>query len=110
MPMTTFLMESEGLAVETLPRLDELLQEVRQVTGEDWRVLELRYTARRGFAFWRRRAVTHCYQVLFGLGSGEYQVINFWRPWSEQYSLNDLAPADIAAAYLQGVLTGARES
>lgn len=101
MPAVTYLSDREGLKVETCPDLDELLQEVRATTGRDWRVLTVAAPDLKHGFLWLRRTRQWRYSVLIGV-HGEFQIINFWRPWSGEWSINHYVPAELAMAYFYG--------
>lgn len=110
MPMTTYLMQFEGLQSTMEPDLDDLLDDARGATGQDWRILERTVRVRRHGFLWRKRSVERRYQLLVGVGSGEFEVINFWQPWHRQWSINDLVPPSLVMAYLHGLCAGVKSA
>ncbi len=58
--------------------LNALLAEVRDVTGDDWRIREMTREVRRWF---RKPRVARQYELTHHVHSGvEFQCINFYRP------------------------------
>jgi hypothetical protein len=83
--------------------LNELLQEVREATGDDWRLQEkIRKIRRHWFKGERTVSVYSLYNHLHSI---EFQVINFYCE-EDDYSIHTMCSADVMAAYLTGILTG----
>lgn len=103
MPCVTYLSDSEHTTPTSDQEINAILAEVRQATGDDWRVAETTLTTHRLF-----RSPKHCkLYVLYSHVQGpEYQVVNFYRPERGEYSINFANDAAHVAAYLYGVLAG----
>lgn len=72
MPMTTFLGPDECTEPTSSSEINELLAEIREVTGEDWRVKERTWTV--GHLWWKR--IERRYWLHVCVGGAEFQVIN----------------------------------
>ena len=107
MPITTFLHNSELNVPTTNKDLNEILTEVRIVTGQNWQVIErLVHKARPWWAFWRANKIHKSYSVyVFVGGVGPWQEINFYRDDASS-SINIDVTAELVIAYLYGMLSG----
>jgi hypothetical protein len=104
MPCFTYLSGDEWTKPTTDKELNEVLAEARLVTGLDWRIWEDVRTYKR----WFRKPITKkYYELVLGVGNGEFQLINFHNPDSGT-SINMRATAGPVCAYLYGVLSGIR--
>lgn len=101
MSICTYLTDDEFTTPTTNVTLNEVLAEVRRVTGRDWRVGERSYTT--GHLWWRK--TSHWYTLYLTTTMSEVQVINFWREGDCSISTN--SSAERVIAYLYGVLAGA---
>jgi hypothetical protein len=107
MPATTYLGEHEATQPTGDADIDELLTEVREVTGEDWRCERFEFDV--GLLWWsKRRQIFTLYKRVdtARLGSGEYQIINFAPDVVGGWSINHEAQRSRIIAYLHGMLGG----
>lgn len=110
MVATTYLKSAECTAPTCDGDVDRALEDVRRLTGEDWRV-EL-YEFEVGFFLWRstRRIFTLYARILDGSpashGYGEFQIINFAPSEPGGYSINHEVSRTALIAYLHGVIAG----
>lgn len=107
MACCTYLLDHDYTKPTSDGELNDLLAEVRKVTGEDWRIREFVSERRRWF---RRPVIAKAYELLVGIHSGEFQIVNFYRPEADRLaygSMNFINDAGYVAAYLYGVLAGA---
>lgn len=103
MPATTYLMKRELLEAKANAELNELITDVRQATGDDWRVQEQVCWEWKNF----RRYHSFLYSVYVGLSNtGEFQIINF-SIQDAKGSINHFVKIDLMMAYLMGILHGA---
>ncbi|VVE33952.1 hypothetical protein [Pandoraea commovens] len=82
--------------------LDELLAEVRKVTGKDWRIWWKEYEIRKPL---RRPIKARCYSLIVETRAPEFQYINFYRDNSD-WTINGSVSKELIYAYLYGLLTG----
>ena len=82
--------------------LDELLTEVRKVTGKDWRIWWKEYEIRKRF---RRPIKARWYSLIVETRAPEFQVINFYRD-NTDWSINGSVSKELIYAYLYGILVG----
>lgn len=77
MPMITYLMDGELKSLRTVPgdrELDELLQQLRGETGDEWLIRSTPVLNKRWF---RKPKYSTSYTLYYGLDNGiEFQVIN----------------------------------
>lgn len=102
MPAFTYLHDSDYCGATQCPALDEAIQELRMASGEDWRVCEALGPIKRHGFLWLRKRRSYLYQLLCGVGDGEFQIINFWRDHS--WSINHYNSAETVIAYIYGQL------
>jgi predicted lipase len=95
----TYLNDTEGKTVDE-PELNQILQEVREATGKDWRIKEYRPYVRGWF---KKRVVARYFGLYVESKAPEFQIINFYRPESTNSIITD---ASLVAAFLYGVLAG----
>ena len=100
MPATTFMRPDECLAPTGHKTVDEVLRDLRSITGKDWRVEK--HLQRSGF-FRKRTRELFC--LYLGVGDGllgyEFQIINFYRDGTD-WSINHYVPAELLVAYMYG--------
>lgn len=106
MPMCTYLSDGQHTKPTSNKKINELLAEVRQKTGEDWRVGEHVHEIPR----WFRKSRTYRWFELLKCVDPppyrtEFQIINFYREHSGT-TINDAVSADLIVAYLYGMLGG----
>ena len=103
MTCTTFLHESE--LNQQLPQADiqQLLDEVRKLSGQDWQVVAL--PGRRIGLFGRKKAPTLYGVYVYVGGIGPWQQINFYRDGMKS-SFGLYVPLEVVAAYFYGMLNG----
>jgi hypothetical protein len=104
--MCTYLEGDEHLDKLSDAELNQLWAEVRQRTGEDWRVAELVRVRRRWF---RQPRVAKAYELFHHIAGSEFQIINFYRPDRRGNSINPVNEAAFIAAYFYGLLAGLRK-
>lgn len=104
MPICTYLSSADRKACLRSgdKDIDELLDEVRQKTGEEWLIEKVETTKRR----WFRKPETVVRYTLYVdvFDHIEYQVINFCRDWD--WSINTVVPKSCIVNYLHGYLGG----
>lgn len=108
MPCCTYLSDDQHTSPTTDTELNELLAEVREATGEDWRIAERFVEQRRWF---RKPLTVKLYTLYAHTSSIEFQCINFYRPDREDDwlpSIQIMNDAGYVAAYLYGILAGVR--
>ena len=107
MTCTTFLHDGELNQLTSNKVVNETLQEARKVTGEDWQIIERKYTIRPPiWKFWKKKKTGLMYELyVFVGGFGPWQQINFYRNASD-CSINLTNDADLVVAYLYGIITG----
>lgn len=99
MPMTTFLYDSDLNVPTSNKELNEMLKEIRSVTGENWQIIERE--KRRLF-----RRLVKVYELYVEVGGiGPFQVINFYRE-NTGTSINESNSTELVMAYLTGILAG----
>jgi len=101
MPAYTYLGQEEHTTPTKNTTLNGLLAEVRQATGEDWRIAERVFLHRRLLR--KPREIT-LYELFVGTTASEFQAINFYR--EHDWSINLVNSAELVAAYLHGLLAG----
>lgn len=100
--IATYLQHNQHTEPTSCAKLNELISEVRKVTGKDWRVAELSFER----AFWFRKSqIVFRYELLLHICSGEFQCINFHRDGTD-WSINTTVPAELVIAFLYGILAG----
>jgi hypothetical protein len=108
MPMTTYLSQHEYLENTENQEINRLLDQVRLISGEDWRVHESVILARKQplFSGFRgKRKYTTLYTLYFGaLNNGEFQIINFYT--HQGSSINYAESASAVANFLMGYYNG----
>jgi hypothetical protein len=100
--MTTFLYDSEKNQKTNYPEVNQLLDKVRHLTGEDWQLVPINITTKKWYK------TTH--ETFWGLyvyvgGVGPYQQINFFNCKSNS-SINIYVPIGYVANYLMGIVAG----
>jgi hypothetical protein len=100
MPVTTYLEIIQQQPLSS-PRLEELLAEIKSVTGKNW-VIQERSIKKTG---WFRKDSISVYQVLVFLHGAEYQIINFHDP-KKGSSISFWNSEEAIAAYITGYLAG----
>lgn len=106
MPCCTYLSDNEYTQPTSDVELNDLLAEVRQATGDDWRICEIVRERRRWL---RAPLVTKEYELFHHVVGPEFQEVNFYRPERLENCFNFVNSAGHVAAYLYGVLAGARD-
>lgn len=108
MPGYTYLTDQEaqrGLTVPTDKELDELLQEVRGLTGQEWIIRTHDIYFRRHW--WSTLEHRYHYTLYWYTGHGiEYQVINLRTPGGGSVFGGSTQSACDIANYLMGVING----
>lgn len=104
MPCCTYLNQDEFKQPTSNKVLNDLLSEVRESTGDDWRLEEVTVEERK----WWFKTVEHKVYVLYNHVHGpEFQVINFYHsPLKGDNSINFCNDDELVAAYLLGLLAG----
>ena len=102
MSITTFLSENELNIPLKQKAVQEILDEVRETTGEDWQVVPIQTVT--GHLWWRKATTDYGLYVFVG-GCGPWQQINFPKSGSES-SINPYVSIDFVATYLLGILAG----
>lgn len=103
MPLCTWISDDSYTQPTTDGELNRLLAEVRNKTGDDWRISERIREEKR----WFRRPRTVKHYCLFGpLGGIDFQVINFYRPDLVVEWKASASDAGYVAAFLYGLLEG----
>lgn len=82
--------------------INELLQEVRQATGDDWRIQESVVKTRPGWL--RSERTVSVYTIYNHIHCTEFQVMNFYCSEDKDSSIHISCSADVMAAYLYGIL------
>ena len=83
----------------------EWLDKVQDALGPKWVIHEFEFIVRVGFL--RRRSVVRRYSIYHQIGDmPEYQIINFGPLDGSEWSINTEVSAQVATAYLVGLLTG----
>ncbi len=101
--MTTCLSDSEQNRPLKNKVISEVLQQVRELTGENWQVVENEFTSKRLF---RKPVTSFSYELYVEVGGCmPFMCINFYRSDSES-SINPRNNADLVVAYLYGMLGG----
>ena len=102
MTCTTFL--HEGELNQPLPdaEVQQILDEVRKLSGEDWQVVPL---PPRSTGLFRRKQPTYYGVYVYVGGMGPWQQINFWGAVGTS-SINLYQPLEVVAAYLLGLYGG----
>jgi len=104
MPMSTFLtreLVNEYLDGVTDKEIAQVVGMLRNVTGRDWVVHEMKHTHKRLFG-----KVTEIFLYTVYLGcENQYQIINFYNSESD-LSINYQVPANMVHSYLMGMLAG----
>jgi len=100
MVMCTYLNDSDYTAPTSNAELNSMLEELKQKTGDDWRLEEEVYEVKRLF---RKPKKVALYTLYYHIHSIEFQIINFYRLESET-SINVSVSADVMAAFLLGML------
>ncbi len=103
MPCCTYLNDGEYTKPTGDVELNRLLAEVRDKTGEDWRIAETNWVNRRWF---HRTTTMQTYELYCHVSGPEFQIINFYRPDHGDWSINHSNQAAHVAAFLYGVLAG----
>jgi hypothetical protein len=103
MCITTFLHDGEQNQALKNKEMSELLAEVREVTGENWQVIEREYITK----FWFKENIrTLSYELYVEVGEvGPFQQINFYRDEMSS-SINIRVTAELIIAYFYGMLSG----
>jgi hypothetical protein len=106
MAVTTFLHDGELNQPTSNKVLNELMAEVRQKTGRDWQIIELKYHPKK--RWWQRaqKPVVIMYELYVYVGGfGPWQQINFYNDQTD-WSINLRNTSSVVAAYLHGILAG----
>ncbi len=106
MPCCTYLNTDDYTKPTSDDELNSMLREVRNATGEDWRVGETTWIKCRWF---RKPVEMKTYELYSHVSGPEYQVVNFYRPDLEDKwlpSINHSNTVGYVVAYLYGVLAG----
>ena len=107
MCICTYISDGEYTHPTNNEYLNELLQEVRQVTGDDWRLKERTSCYKPGW--FRKLKCVKLYSLYNHLHSIEFQVINFYCDENDS-SIHTMCSADVMAAYLLGILAYGNKS
>jgi hypothetical protein len=107
MVCTTFLSDSELNVPTSNDDLNELLKEVRKVSGEDWQITErMTELPVPAWKFWAAREFVKTYELFVYVGGcGPWQQINFYRDGSD-YTINIRNRCELVMAYLYGIVAG----
>jgi len=102
MCITTCLYDSEQNQVLKNKEISELLDEIREVTGENWQVIEREYITK----FWFKENIkTISYELYVEVGGClSFQMINFYRDEMSS-SINPRVTAELIIAYFYGMLS-----
>lgn len=102
MTITTYLMKDEINKPMNNREIADILKEVRKVTGVTWVVKEYKLETTRWFG---APKIKYLYTIFYPLYDNaiEHQVINFYKENSDT-SFNTMVTADVAWAYLSGIL------
>lgn len=111
MTATTFLHDGELNIPTSNKVINDLLKEVREATGQDWQILELKlYPKKKWFQRPSDRAPKLFYEVyLYVGGMGPWQQINFYREGTD-WSINLVNTSELVVAYLYGILAGIHQA
>ena len=104
MPCCTYLGEQEFTWPTSDAELNSLLADIRERTGDDWRIAERIETV----GVFRKQRFKR-YTLYNHVGGPEFQIINFYRPDRADEplsSINHYNDAGYVAAYLYGLLAG----
>lgn len=105
--MTTFLHDGELNIPTSNSDLNSLLQEIRQVTGKDWQVIERQFERRWSWRHFRKVPRPPHYELYIYVGGmGPWQMINFYRDGATS-SINVCNGAELLIAFFYGILSGA---
>ena len=106
--ITTFLHSGELNIPTSDKNVNEALQEVRNLTGTDWQIIEREVEVTPAFwKFWQSPMIVKSYELFCYVGGcGPWQQINFYRAHSAS-SIGIVVSADLVVAYLYGILSGA---
>lgn len=108
MPICTYLDQYDCTEETSDDELNSLLADVREATGDDWRIRESEYEVHRWF---RRPLIKRRYTLYRQTVGSEFQIMNFYRPDLVQLqSINTVNGAEHVAAYLYGVLAGVKHA
>jgi len=97
MGVFTYLRENDFIEPTGNKALDDGLLDLRTATGDDWRISA--HPVVLG-PWWRRKKATW-YSLYCGVGTPEFQTINFYRDGSD-WSINLTVPAELIVAYMFG--------
>ena len=105
--MTTFLSDNELNIPTSDKAVNEALAEVREMTGENWQVLErIVEVYIPWYLFWKPAKYVRIFELYCYVGGcGPWQQINFYRAGSDT-SINICVTADLVVAYLYGIQAG----
>jgi hypothetical protein len=108
MPAVTYLHQHEALAWRTVPDdkdCDELLQEVRKITGDEWVIQVTTHQTKK--TLWRPSREVKFYTLYFGMPNGvEWQVVNLITPGSDSGSV--FSPSEFSRELTMNFLMGMR--
>ena len=102
MPMCSYFGDNEAKQPTGDAALDELLAQVRNVTGKDWRIWWKEYEIRKPL---RRPVKARHYSLIVETRAPEFQVINFYRD-NTDWTINGSVSKELIYAYLYGLLAG----
>ena len=105
MPVCTWLDSDEYTQPTSNKDLNDLLKEVRERTGDDWRISERVVHERR---FLRKPRMHRRYELYVQTVGSEFQIINLAR--DHEWSINTVNTAELVANYLLGFLGGMDQS
>lgn len=99
MPICTYLSATQYRNDISDSHLQELLNDVRDATKNDWRIGVVVDSTT---GFFRKKHVRY-YSLYNHVNGGEFQIINFYIPDCE--SCSTVVSAEVIAAYLLGVMS-----
>lgn len=102
MPCFTYLSDSDCLKPTGNDELDKRLTMLRKLSGKDYRI-EKYVSYRRSFPHLRQKEYVG-YTLYYGIGGGEFQIINFYR--ARDWTINTEVSAEILLNYIMGVING----
>ncbi|CAJ0893953.1 hypothetical protein R77569_04357 [Ralstonia mannitolilytica] len=102
MPMCSYFGDNQAKQPTGDKALDDLLSEVRETTGMDWRIWWKEYEIRKPL---RKPIKARHYSLIVETRAPEFQVINFYRD-NTDWSINGSVSKELIYAYLYGLLAG----
>ena len=104
--ITTWLNDQELLRYSEVsdPELNELFQEIREITDNKFVIQEMTYKPE--FSFWRKKKPTITLYTLYAVHGWDAQVINFAQ--DHAWSINTGVSKSYITAFFYGLLVGRR--